>query len=289
MNTIEAYSTTSPFGKIEECAKFAIDDTSTPFGLHNILTIGYQYTFGCWLKSESECSLVVAGTTFPASTAWQKYDVTFTASGKDLSLTFGVVGTYYIYHAQLERGSVATDWTPSPDDMDDSVESLIQRTETARTDAISNSTEIMLSALKEYVETSNFEQYKETVKTELSVMANEIVMGFTETEEQISNVDGDLQTKFKELYDYIQFSGGSVTFGSNSTPLTLKIGKATTDGEDVYKISFLKNGVEFGWWDGDYFYTGNIVVRVNERAQFGNFAAVPRSDGSLSWLLTNKT
>ena len=289
MNTLEANLQTSPYGKDEECALFAIDNASEAFVLHDILTSGEMYTFSCWLKCASVGSVIVAGSTFHASTEWQKYDVTFTASRKDLSLTFGAVGTYYIYHAQLERGSVATDWTPSPDDIDESVESLIQRTETARTEAINSSTEILLAALKEYVETSNFEQYKETVKTELSVMANEIVMGFTETEEQISNVDGDLQTKFKELYDYIRFSGGSVTFGSNSTPLTLKIGKATTDGEDVYKISFLKNGIEFGWWDGDYFYTGNIVVRVNERAQFGNFAAVPRSDGSLSWLLTNKT
>lgn len=36
--------------------------------------------------------------------------------------------------------------------------------------------------------------------------------------------------------------------------------------------------------DGVDFHTGNIVVDVNERAQFGNFAAIPRSNGSLSWL-----
>ena len=49
-------------------------------------------------------------------------------------------------------------------------------------------------------------------------------------------------------------------------------------------IKFKKNGVQFGWWDGVDFHTGNIVVEVNERAQFGNFAFVPRSDGSLMFL-----
>lgn len=49
-------------------------------------------------------------------------------------------------------------------------------------------------------------------------------------------------------------------------------------------ISFEKDGNQFGWWDGVNFHTGNIVVDVTERAQFGNFAMVPRSDGSLSFL-----
>ena len=49
-------------------------------------------------------------------------------------------------------------------------------------------------------------------------------------------------------------------------------------------IEFRKNGVAIGWWDGTDFHTGNIVVEVQERAQFGNFAFVPRTDGSLSFL-----
>ena len=64
--------------------------------------------------------------------------------------------------------------------------------------------------------------------------------------------------------------------GSGNSAITL-----TLDNE---MIVFKKNGQPFGWWDGNEFHTGNIVVEVNERAQFGNFAFVPRSDGSLSFL-----
>lgn len=39
-----------------------------------------------------------------------------------------------------------------------------------------------------------------------------------------------------------------------------------------------------GYWDGNNFYGGNLMIRVDERAQFGNFAAIPRSNGNLSWL-----
>ena len=43
------------------------------------------------------------------------------------------------------------------------------------------------------------------------------------------------------------------------------------------------DSVAFGSWDGDDFYTGNIVVRVDERAQFGKLAFIPNRDGSLSF------
>lgn len=49
-------------------------------------------------------------------------------------------------------------------------------------------------------------------------------------------------------------------------------------------VTVVTDSVAFGSWDGTDFYTGNIVVRLHERAQFGNFAFVPRSDGSLSFL-----
>ena len=48
-------------------------------------------------------------------------------------------------------------------------------------------------------------------------------------------------------------------------------------------VIFKKNGQQFGWWDGVDFHTGNIVIGVTERAQFGSFAFIPRENG-LSFL-----
>lgn len=147
---------------------------------------------------------------------------------------------------------------------------------TLNTQMINDCERIILSALEGYVETSNYEEYKETIETQLQIMAGEILMNFTTTTEQVTNVDGDLQAKFTELYKYISFSGGDIVLGSSANGITLTI------QNDL--IVFKRNGVQFGSWDGNNFYTGNIVVQVNERAQFGNFAYVPRSDGSLSFL-----
>lgn len=146
------------------------------------------------------------------------------------------------------------------------------------TSILTNCHEIILSALESYVQTGNFEEYKETVSTALEIMKGEIEMNFTTTTEQITNVDGDLQTKWNELSKYIRFSGDTaITIGSGDSAITLEIDNETG-------IIFRKNGVQFGWWDGTEFHTGNIVVEVNERAQFGNFAFIPRTDGSLSFL-----
>lgn len=147
---------------------------------------------------------------------------------------------------------------------------------TESTQIINTCNEIILGALESYVETSNYEEFRETVEAQLQILSDEINMTFTTTTEQITNVDGDLQAKFTELYKYITFNENGITIGDGESGLTLNI------DNDI--ISFEKNGTQFGWWDGVDFHTGNIVVEVNERAQFGNFAFVPRSDGSLSFL-----
>jgi hypothetical protein len=169
-------------------------------------------------------------------------------------------------------------WKKFTEDVDEELDSIKQTVEERYTSAINTAEEIIFSALASYVETGNYEEFKKEVETQLEIMAGEITMNFTTTTEQITNVDGDLQTKFTQLYKFIQFSGDTaITIGSNSSAVTLEI-------DNEKGIVFKKNGVQLGLWNGENFYTGNIMVQVNERAQFGNFAFVPRSDGSLMFL-----
>ena len=114
------------------------------------------------------------------------------------------------------------------------------------------------------------------MSTQLQILSDEILMNFTDTIETINNVSGDLQAEITERKKHISFSENGITIGAGENAITLEL--------DNDMIRFKKNGVQFGWWDGVDFHTGNIVVEVNERAQFGNFAFVPRSDGSLMFL-----
>lgn len=150
---------------------------------------------------------------------------------------------------------------------------------TEQATSITETTEaIIMSALESYVQTGAYDEFKQTVESQLSVMANEILLKFTTTNESIESVNGVVSSEFEKLYEYISIDAetGSMTLGSGQNALTLTL--------DNNIISFRRNGVQFGWWDGVDFHTGNIVVEVNERAQFGQFAFVPRTDGSLMFL-----
>ena len=142
--------------------------------------------------------------------------------------------------------------------------------------------EIVATALASYTQTSGLgEIIQTTMQSQMSQMADEIAFNFEQSTTQTETVDGTLQTFLTEFRRYIRFSGDpdnpAITIGTGDSAITLEIDNETG-------IVFKKNGVAFGWWDGVNFHTGNIVVEVNERAQFGNFAFVPREDGSLSFL-----
>ena len=122
MNTVEAHFLTDPYNKVDECAKFSIDDPATPFTMNGVATVGKRYTFSMWLQADAEGSVGVGGEVFQATTTWEKHSVTFTATSENVLLTFGTAGTYYIYHAQLEVGNKATDWTPAPEDVDGDIQ-----------------------------------------------------------------------------------------------------------------------------------------------------------------------
>ena len=145
------------------------------------------------------------------------------------------------------------------------------------TSVINTCNEIVLNALTTFIETGNFSEFKSEIESKLTLLSNQMELKFSETTTEINNVDGDLQRTITTLSKYFDFTlenGLIIKTGENQMQLQLD--------NDI--ISFKKNGEQFGWWDGVDFHTGNIVVEVNERAQFGNFAFVPRSDGSLMFL-----
>ena len=142
--------------------------------------------------------------------------------------------------------------------------------------ALNASSEMIDAALADYVDRESYDEHNEAQSAEFAALEEETRNKLELANEQIASVDTNFQQQFDEVYKYVSFSGGVLTLGSTGNAITLTI--------ENDNIVFRRNGIEFGSWDGEDFYTGNIVVRVNERAQLGNFAFVPRSDGSLSFL-----
>lgn len=136
---------------------------------------------------------------------------------------------------------------------------------------------ILLSVEDSYASKKGMSELEEDVKSELSILSGEISTKFTTTTTKVEEIDGELQSKFEELYKYISMSDNGITIKSSDSSISLTL-------DNSNGIIFSRNGVPFGTWDGDNFYTGNIHIRVDEVARFGNFAFKPRSDGSLSFL-----
>ncbi len=145
--------------------------------------------------------------------------------------------------------------------------------------AITNSEERMANLI---------EQTTDGIRTEVSktYTTNDQLQSYVETELKqteeafeltFTSLKKDIDGHIVEQKEYIRAENGNVYIGSPSGDAMM-----LTLENDL--IVFKKNGATFGWWDGVNFHTGNIVVEVNERAQFGNFAFVPRSNGSLSFL-----
>ncbi len=191
-----------------------------------------------------------------------------------------VTGETIIHWIKVEKGNKPTDWTPAPEDVDNKIDSTANDLElsiASQTASITNDAHsIVLNALEDYVEKDEYNTYKSSTESKLSVLSDQIELNFSSTNSSIENVDGKVDTKFEELSKYIRFSTDGIEIGKDENSLKLKL--------DNDMIQFTKNGTPIGWWDGNDFHTGNIVVEVNERAQFGNFAFTPRSDGSLMLL-----
>ena len=170
--------------------------------------------------------------------------------------------------------------TPAPEDIDFAIDSeaevIHQTILDQRTEVLNTAQEYTVKALENYVEVSTYAEFRESTESELKQTASGLNLSIQKVTDQVVEVNGDLLGIREELEKHFEF---------NAKGLTIKAGEGSMNlilDNDI--IRFVKNGQEFGWWDGVDFHTGNIIVEVNERAQFGNFAFIPRSNGSLSFL-----
>ena len=118
-----------------------------------------------------------------------------------------------------------------------------QTMETQTTEILSSCTEIIIAAMDNYVETGDFEEYRETVASQLSILADEILLKFTESNSRIAEVDGDLQEKFNLITKYFSFDINGLTIGQIDNP-----NKVVVDND---RISIFVNNIESLWLDAN--------------------------------------
>ena len=256
-----------------------ISDSNKPH-----LSIHFAGTSTEWYGTGS----ITKGVSFAPESRFKRVGVSITLPSADNftnnRMWLAIHGNYqsnlYVRNLKLEFGNTPTDWSPAPEDVDGAINDVIGSYQKdlldQRTEILKEVDEIVLTAGADYVVKDDYSKYQETVESKFTQMEDGIKMDFSTSREQLNELNKALADTKTEWAKYIRFSDDGIEIGDTDNILKLEI--------DNDMIRFTKNGITTGWWDGNNFHTGNIVVEVNERAQFGNFAFVPRSDGSLSFL-----
>ena len=107
--------------------------------------------------------------------------------------------------------------------VDESSSQVIQATQQQITDLQQNVNSIILSALENYVETGDFNSYKEEVSTKLSVLTDQLSIDITKVTERIDNVNGDLQSKYSEITKAFRFTSDGLIIGETGNEILLRL------------------------------------------------------------------
>ena len=109
------------------------------------------------------------------------------------------------------------------DRVDVSASQVTQATQQQITDLQQNVNSIVLSALENYVETGDFNSYKEEVSTKLSVLTDQLSIDITKVTERIDDVNGDLQAKYDSITKAFRFTSDGLIIGESGNEILLRL------------------------------------------------------------------
>ena len=159
---------------------------------------------------------------------------------------------------------------------------VIREVEQRNTSAIEQSSEaIMLTVTEGYYTKEATDRLVGEVSTEIEQTADGINIRFSSLAQDIDDVAAGADAKFESLQSYIQMAGGSITLGELGNEVTLKI--------ENDRIGIYSNGVLITYWTAqDFVAPKTLLIPVGGRLILGEFAYIPRSNGSLDFTWVGK-
>lgn len=165
-----------------------------------------------------------------------------------------------------ELGSVVSDW-------ENSVPQIIEE-KISSSSIIQQLPDTILSQVEEnYTSKSETEELRENMSTQLTQTAQSWTYEFNKIVEQVTAIDGIMDSNFDEIVKYIRFVDGNIILGQVNNEMTLKIQND--------RISFMQNGAEVAYMTNNRLYItdGEFLNSLT----LGNFAFMPRKNGNLSF------
>lgn len=123
---------TNPYNETDEVLELNINDGAV-YRLNNVIKVSGTYTFSIWYKTNTNTTITLRilgdESRISSTTSWQKFDKTVTINSVteqnndiDIEVTNGAIA--YFYEAYLSEGVSDTSWSPAPEDIDDTIESV---------------------------------------------------------------------------------------------------------------------------------------------------------------------
>lgn len=155
-----------------------------------------------------------------------------------------------------------------------SLSNSIAQVETTWQSNIEQSAEQIRSEVaRDYIATTDFATYQESVSTQFSQTSDSFNFTFSELVTQINTLDGEARAQFEDITKYIRFVNGDIVLGQVGNEITLQIQND--------RIRFLQSGAEVAYFSNNKLYVTDIEV-LNS-IKIGNFAFIPRANGSLDF------
>ncbi|HEM6372756.1 TPA: phage tail protein [Streptococcus suis] len=171
------------------------------------LTVGETYTISCWARLSSVSAqtsvnlLMRSWTTNDANKIlfkaishadWKRYSVIFTADAVNNSIEFGQSGggVIEVCGFKLERGTVATDWAPAPEDIQASINSKANQEEV---EALNE--RMREEAEQQAYELTKLQEQAQSIRVELEskALASEIKQWLAEYKEFAQSTDKTIE------------------------------------------------------------------------------------------------
>lgn len=218
-----------------------------------------------WVGDQSDNS------EFVPTNEFKRASVTFTIPNTyELSyIFFGVHGNIqsdlYIRNAKLEKGTVATDWTPAPEDLE-------TRVSAAETAISNNAKEIKLKASQDEVTTisDNLE-----VLTKTSTEFKQTVEGWQLNWDKLISTDN---AEVASHQDYITFDKGDIILGESSNDLKLKITNDSIQFKGTSDTEVTPDKDATAWITGKTFHISD--GEIQNSLKFGKLYLKPNNENN---------
>lgn len=250
MNSLTATQVTAPNGKTDDCSRFTIEAANETFTFNDITTVGQDYVFSCWVKSDAAGSIDVDGDILDTSSTWSQCIHKFTADATTFIITFKAAGVYYLYHSKLEIGNVNTDWTPAIEDTQGSIDQAQNAADNAQNnvnDALTrlNEAQISIDALNASISSLVVGENGESMMTQtengwrfdMSSIQGQIqdaLDGVTEVHGTLSDAESDINS-LKSSVSYLTDLKPYVTISSDEGTPYIELGQQ--EGEFKVRIT----------------------------------------------------